>query len=195
MREIQIYDDTMFRVPIFKVEIDPWQETKQKILLHTEKSKYHESPNGNKFLTDYNDKIKSDGWFNETDNDYSQDVYEILNPWIGKIVNEVFGKEMPKESPKMWTQRYYKDTEHPIHNHGNRGYSFILYLKYDKDHHLPTKFYGPINQFFTGSLLQYCPKIKEGDLICFPSIINHASQKQKSDKERMILSFNMFPNG
>jgi len=195
MKDITTYDDTMFRVPMFKVEINPWIEIKQKILNHVEKSEYHKDPNGNNFLTDFNDTPGKNGWFIEKQNDYSQNVYQILYPWINHIVSNIFLRETPKQSPNMWTQKYYSDSEHPIHNHGNRGYSFILYLKYDEEHHLPTKFYSPYGHFFTGALLTHCPKVEEGNLICFPSVLHHTSQRQKSDKERMILSFNMFSDG
>lgn len=192
---MEVYEDVMFRIPLYKVKIEPWQEVKQKILGCISGSKYHIDPKGNNFSTDFSDQFDPFGFFIEEQRHYSQNVYEILNPWIAKISTNVFGREIPESSPNMWTQKYCNNSEHPIHNHGNRGYSFILYLEYDSEVHLPTKFYSPFGNFFHGNILEFCPNVVEGTLICFPSVINHTSQRQKTDKERMILSFNMFSNG
>jgi hypothetical protein len=195
MKDIIVHDDTMFRAPIFRVQIQPWHETKKKILDLIDKDNYHVDSYNNGYLTDFDDRLDKNGWFVKQSNSYSAPVYEILYPWINAIVTGGIGLEMPDEAPHMWSQIYKSGQQHPIHNHGNRGYSFILYLKFDEDKHLATKFYGPFENFFTGGMLHYVPEVEEGDMIAFPSIIKHTSQTQTTDKERMILSFNMFPDG
>ena len=172
----------MFRVPVYKVSVTPWDEIKTKILSHLEGSEYREVDN---VTTDYKGPEPK---YRE----YDAPVYEILTPYISEISNQL-GLELPSEPPNMWSQKYTNGSEHTIHNHGNRGYSFILYLKFNPLVHKATRFYAPFDHFFTGETLTWVPPdIQEGDLIAFPSAIKHTSQYQTSDEERMILSFNLF---
>ena len=42
-----------------------------------------------------------------------------------------------------------------------------------------------------GQYETYVPKVKEGDLILFPSMIQHEASSNMSDKRRTIISFNL----
>ena len=179
------YDSMMgslFTVPFFYTKVSPWQDIKTKILDIVEKQEYTMDPQG--FTTDY-----------FTSNQYSEEVYNILKPYVASIVCKHITSIFPEEVPNIWTQKYYAKSEHSVHNHGNRGLSFILYLKFNPQVHKPTVFYAPHDDFFTGQAIAFAPSIQEGDLIAFPSVIKHSSQYQTSDEERMILSFNLFPDG
>ena len=57
--------------------------------------------------------------------------------------------------------------------------------------HEATKFYSPFNDPATGDLMEYQPFVKEGDLVIFPSYLLHEGPVNKSDKERVIVSFNI----
>jgi hypothetical protein len=172
----------MFRVPVYKVSVTPWDEIKTKILSHLQDSEYRVVDN---LTTDYKGPYPHD-------KEYDAPVYDILKPFINDITTQI-GVKPPKEPPNMWSQKYYTGSEHTVHNHGNRGYSFILYLKFNPLVHKATRFYAPFDNFFTGEMLTWVPPdIQEGDLIAFPSAIKHTSQYQTSDEERMILSFNLF---
>ena len=172
----------MFHVPVYKVSVTPWDEIKTKILSHLEGSEYNVVEN---VTTDYTGATT-------TSNGYDAPVYTILKPYIDEIGKQL-GLEAPSEPPRMWSQKYTKGQEHRVHNHSNRGYSFILYLKFNPLVHEPTRFYAPFDHFLTGETLTWVPPdIQEGDLIAFPSVIKHTSQYQMSDEERMILSFNLF---
>lgn len=172
----------MFRVPVYKVSVTPWDEIKTKILSHLQDSKYRVVDS---ITTDY------EGPYPHS-NGYDAPVYDILKPFISDISTEI-GVKPPEEPPNMWSQKYYNGSEHTVHNHGNRGYSFILYLKFNSMVHKATRFYAPFDHFFTGEMLTWVPPdIQEGDLIAFPSAIKHTSQYQTSDEERMILSFNLY---
>lgn len=179
------YDSLMgplFTVPFFYTKISPWEEVKNKILSIVEDQPYEMDDQG--FKTDF-----------FTKNSYSKDVYEILKPYVKSIVCKHITSTFPEEVPDIWTQKYYARSEHSVHNHGNRGLSFILYLKFNPKVHKGTVFYAPFDDIFTGNTIAFCPDIQEGDLIAFPSVIKHSSQYQTSNEERMILSFNLFPDG
>lgn len=173
----------MFHVPIFKVHLNPWNKIKKQIIECLPKNQKKIDSSG--YLTDYT----------VSNTEYSEDVYKIISPHLKQITENAFGKELPEISPVMWCQRYVKNTYHEIHNHGNRGLSGIIYLDYDPQYHKATKFYSPFDDIFTGYQNDYVPTIEEGDMIIFPSVIKHTSQVQESEKERTILSFNIFPNG
>ena len=192
MKNIKFLNTTMFSVPLFCAKVEPWQEIKKQILDCIEgKSSYRMDYGG--YITDFDTKSKS---FDDPSkfNSYSSEVYNILKPWIRPMCESLIGKELPSQFPHIWTQKYYSNLLHPVHNHGNRGYSFILYLKFIPKEHPATLFYGPHENFFNGDLLTYVPDVQEGDLIAFPSVIRHTSQVHYSEKERMILSFNLWQN-
>ena len=180
---------SMFSVPIIRTQIKPWETIKEQILDIVERSEFKLDCYDGGFQTDYyNDD-------NTVGSDYHDEVYEILKPYITSITQQCFNYSSPEKPSTMWSQKYTSNTEHTVHNHGNRGFSFILYLKFNPEVHKPTRFLSPFGDFFTGSVNHFDPQVQEGDLIAFPSNILHTSQRQNTDEERMILSFNLFPDG
>lgn len=173
--------ENMFTVPLFRTRVEPWEKIKTEILKSLD-SNYEFDDSG--LETDFFQRNKYSGY-----------VYDILRPTISEILKTYFGQLPPKTPPDMWSQKYHNKSEHPVHNHGNGGVSFILYLKFNPDVHKATRFYSPFNDFLTGDLMTFVPKIQEGDLIAFPSFLLHTSQYQTSDEERMIISFNIFEFG
>ena len=74
------------------------------------------------------------------------------------------------------------------------GWSAVLYVEFDDKEHSATTFYCPYmsnKRSFLGGYDTYIPKVKEGDLIIFPSIIQHEASTNMSDKRRTIISFNL----
>jgi len=177
---MSVESEFMFSVPLFKCKVTPWEEIKEQVINIVGDTMIADEKG---FKTDY------------YNNNYNNELYPILKPFVHQITETCFGLPAPHQAPNMWSQRYTANTEHPIHNHGNRGYSFILYVEYDPEKHKPTNFISPFDSFFDGSMLCYSPQIQEGDLIAFPSVVKHSSQYQTSDDERMIVSFNLFEHG
>ena len=172
----------MFRIPYFIAKVEPWDTIKEQIISAINSaSDHYVDPQG--FESDY------------YHNNYTAQVYGILKPFVAEITERYFMKPPPEEPPLMWSQKYNRKSEHPVHNHGNRGFSFILYLKYDPMKHKSTRFYCPFGDFFTGEMTSFAPEVEEGDLIAFPSSILHSSDLHTADTERMILSFNLYPYG
>ena len=180
----------MFSVPIYKIGIDSWREKKKQILNFVGNADYRVE---NKLHTDYRKKDNT----NKPQTEYSYPIWELLKPYLKTLSNELGFDPTSCPVPNMWSQKYYSGSNHKVHNHGPFGYSFILYLKFNPEVHKPTRFMTPLNipfkNSFNGADLWYNPSIKEGDLVCFPSMILHESQIQETDEERMILSFNLRP--
>ena len=171
---------SMFSVPLFKSKVTPWDEIKPLIV----------DIIGDTMLTD--ERGLRNDFYN---NSYNAELWKLLRPFVSEITEQCMDLPTPVQPPNMWSQKYTSGVEHPTHNHGNRGYSFILYLKFNPEVHKATKFISPFDGFFYGDLLSYVPQIEEGDLIGFPSVIKHSSQIQTSDEERQIVSFNLFEYG
>lgn len=85
---------------------------------------------------------------------------------------------------KIWFQQYKKYQTHGWHQHA-RNYTGVYYLEYPKGSE-PTQFLAPQNLGKTFSL-----KVKEGDIIIFPSYIIHRSPPLKSNKRKTIISWNI----
>ena len=186
----------LFHIPCMKVEVGNWSNKKNLIidLIESEGDLHRE----NNFATNY--MLANNATFNAYDkkedraNSYSQPVWEILKNDVEPLVEAIGAPFMP-DCPFIWSQKYWKGGRHDIHNHGNRGFSFVLYLKFNELVHGGTVFYAPFFDYMSGGMIDYQPEVKEGDLICFPSSLQHASPVQETDEERMILSFNLFEDG
>ena len=189
---------SMFRIPYIITKVKPWDTIKEQIISAINSaSDFRVDPQG--FETDYYHLRTVTGHVVTSipakPNNYTAQVYGILKPFVAEITERYFMKPPPEEPPLMWSQKYNRKSEHPVHNHGNRGFSFILYLKYDPMKHKATRFYCPFSDFFTGEMTTFAPEVEEGDLIAFPSSILHSSDLHTADTERMILAFNLYQHG
>lgn len=91
----------------------------------------------------------------------------------------------------IWYERSGTGDYHCPHTHGTTGYSAVLYVEFDSKVHQSTKFYSPFHDPMTGDLLEFQPNVSEGDLILFPSFLLHEAPVNTSEKERIIVSFNI----
>lgn len=190
---INVQQDAMFYVPLYKIALTPWREIKSEILRHIGDVDLNLGYDGG-FYSDYHDVPDSNVALRGTQfPDYCIPVWNILFPFLYPTIKECLERELSLEDvPNMWVQKYWKGNIHTIHNHGSIGYVCVLYLKYNPEVHKPIKFYAPFQHFFTGSMLSHSPEVAEGDLYFFPAVIPHTSQYNDTDEERMVLSFNMF---
>lgn len=91
-----------------------------------------------------------------------------------------------------WFEVAKKHDYHPAHNHHPLGYVGVCYLQYDENVHKPICFLSPFTNFVSGETLYHNPKnVKEGSFLFFPSAIIHETKPNKSDKERIVVSFNI----
>lgn len=167
-----------FYVPIFKVSIDQWQDKKQKLLDlidFDDPTLWHDS-----HFTDYHKNSKSGCA-------YTLDFMNILNDELNDIIRAM-GKGINIQL--LWAQRYAAKQYMAAHNHGNTGYSCVLYADFDAQEHTATRFFAPFHNFHTGKSLEYTPQVQEGDMIFFPSILFHDAAPNASEKQRTIFSFN-----
>ena len=168
----------MFYVPLFHYKVENWDSKKQ-FLLQLYQSVQEDCEGGVVTTNYYKDCIK-----------IKQDIGNLFHPEIKKFVNAINCKSYNVRN--AWFELSTKHNYHGIHNHGPTGYSSVCFVNYDENEHEPTQFVSPFNNFMNGNVLDHNPQnITEGSIIFFPSTINHYTNPSQSDKERLVVSFNL----
>ena len=147
-------------------------------------------------INDDNDYITRTDYYCDSESKlYRPLAISFIQNTISKILNSLIDEKTCRFYLKnVWYQQYFKTDTHDWHHHlrsqktaievNNSVFSVIYYLELPKG--TPgTEFRDP----YTGR--SHFPKVKEGDLILFPSFINHRSPPNKSDKRKTIISTNI----
>ena len=100
----------------------------------------------------------------------------------------------PAELSRAWFQKYTSNSFHTPHNHGMLGYSGVCYIEFDETCHTATQFIMPWYDVVTGEQIIWSPDVREGDIVIFPAQMMHYALPNKTDKPRIILSFNITPS-
>ena len=131
----------------------------------------------------YSDKINKLDWFDKTN-------WE--RKWVKYIINDLinhFKKQIKKINlsdviiDALWFQQYIKTDTHGWHVHGS-NYTGVYYVEFDKKCP-PTQLIDPT----TNNLIDI--KVKEGDILIFPSFVIHRAPLIKEDVRKTIVSFNL----
>ena len=125
------------------------------------------------------------------------------------------GVEKCKNCTELWSSKYTKGMYQAEHNHLDNGelFSFIYFAKYDPSKDADLTFVKDMsNAIQKGFLSENSPNtlpeelrehpvfcnhvtldnIKEGDLVIFPSYLDHFVEEQKHDGPRITLAGNLF---
>lgn len=184
-------DEIKFGIPFYIYSIADWEE-KKKIILDSlpdfKKYKLEKSKNsghGDKnHYTDYFDNL-------EKPPEYAKVVLGCIDD---EILSFCRTTQENWNLTSIWFQTYEKYNNFSVHNHGIEGWSAVLYVEFDDQEHSPTTFYSPYPSWKRSMVGQYethVPKVKEGDLLLFPAMIQHEASSNMSDKRRTIISFNL----
>ncbi len=172
--------DCMFYVPIVKIDVLDWEEKKKKLKKIYEKHQEQmEYPSKDFVQTNY----------------YKDNT--SLIPEVSKILEleiSLFFQQLSISSgviDAVWFEQARKGDWHQPHNHGPLGYSCVCFMEFCEKDHTATHFLSPFSNFLTGELFTYVPKVKEGTIIFFPSYTLHFTKPNLTEKERLILSFNL----
>jgi hypothetical protein len=175
------YIENMFAIPIFHLYVDDWENKKQKLIEIANRQEY-ERKEGEYVDNDYYNPTKS----------YWEEIQPLLAIEIQRFVDQM---DKNFTINRYWFERASRGQQHLPHNHGATGFSAVCYVDYDETEHTPTRFLSPFNEFDRGLQITYEPHdIKSGSMIFFPSSIHHFTTPCESDKERLILSFNLTPH-
>ena len=129
---------------------------------------------------------------------------ELTSQYID-CMRDVFDKDFDVSINKIWYNVYTDGEYQEVHDHLGSlfepsHFSFIHFLCFDKKNHNPPEFRDPLSQLRTTSLeLErnncgevYVPDVTEGDLIMFPSYLQHCVPPgKKTEYPRITISFNV----
>lgn len=189
----------IFQIPIGKYSVEDWDTLNKTYALSQYANSFIEEINkdgrdGDNLYTDFQANAK----YNSSPQ-YLQNMLSIITPTAQKFFDEV-----PKLIPQLasvdwtvngaWFEKLTNNQLHGVHNHGSLGFSCVLYVDFDAEKHIPTTFISPHGDYIGGVTQMFCPEdIKSGDIIFFPSMLNHYAPKNLSDEERVIFSCNFVP--
>jgi len=102
---------------------------------------------------------------------------------------------------KIWYNTYEKNTYQERHDHFPHHFSMIHYVEFDSKEHFGTKFFNPhllstqfLPEQISNRMVQQVKEfddIEEGDIIFFPSFVQHLVKPNKSNKRRITVSLNL----
>ena len=178
----------MFSIPFYQYEIENWKEKKQRLLdvCSTIGFKDATSPSSrNQEFSGYAAQLRKSEPRAQRE---ISDTISVLDTELQNFKEEANLDVM--DVGGVWYQQYYKSQFHAPHSHGAYGYSSVTYICFNKNEHAPAVFISPFLDP-KGNLMEYVPKVDEGHIIFFPSMITHYVQPNKSNELRLILSFNI----
>jgi hypothetical protein len=183
-----------YSIPLLHLRIEDWENKKKELF----KIFDNVSKDSKVFKV-----IEDDPYDVETDYHYnfnyetetqkslnSENIEKIFEDELN-FISEVF--EIGISVGNVWFEKAKTQRFHSVHNHGVTGFSCVVFMKYSPEEHTPTTFINPITASF-GALCpqnQQPPGIREGSMIVFPSFLNHYTEPNNSNVERIILSFNL----
>ena len=170
----------LFHIPLFSYEVKEWDRKKKALLSRINKNEFGYF-GLNDFQTDRHAKK----------NRYALDFESIFDDELSE-----FKKDANLEYLRVldiWTLKYTKKNEnHCPHNHRSTGFTGLLYLEYDPKVHEPTKFIGPWNDPVDDTTqLARIPDPKPGVIYIWPSAMLHYADGMKTNKLRMVTSWDM----
>lgn len=192
--------ETIFNIPVGKYHVEDWE---------TLNKTYALSQYSNSFIEEINTNIADEGDNLYTDfvaNSKHSSVPQYINNMLGLISGpaQKFFDEVSSITPSVtsynwkvtsaWFEKLTNNQLHGAHNHGSVGFSCVLYVDFNPEIHKPTTFISPHGDVIGGVTQMYLPKdVKSGDVVFFPSFLNHYAPKNSSDEERVIFSCNFAP--
>jgi hypothetical protein len=170
---------TPWEIPFYLLTINQWETKKKKLIELIEECRNSFEKKDDNYTT----------YYQTTKDDY-------LTKKIANILYEDFlqfqsylGRNLIVHN--SWFQIYTENENHGIHTHPESNLSSVIYIEYDENDHLPTQFISPfLNLFDGGNVMGFSPKVKEGQILFFPSLIMHHVKPNASKKNRIIASVN-----
>ena len=120
---------------------------------------------------------------------YGLVVMDIIEPYLQDFSNRNGDRSL--EILDMWYQTEEYGGSHGLHNHGNNGWSSVIYVDFNPQVHTATRFFSPFNNAWNGELVESIPQVEEGDMIVFPSMIAHEALPNQSRIPRTAISYNI----
>ena len=136
-------------------------------------------------LDDHEIRISRTDWISNVGP--ARDYWNFLFPMLEEHMKDVMLNLNIKEYnfTNYWFQQYKHLDTHGWHRHRHCFFSSVYYIELPKDGP-STIFKNPVDG---KTILR--PEIEEGDIITFPSIIEHCSAPNQSTNKKTVISFNV----
>lgn len=108
-------------------------------------------------------------------------ILELHNKQIAKYTGVV-----EVTTNHVWFQQYDKGDFHGWHNHGNCMYSNVYYVELDK---------ACPRTSFRFMDMEFSIDVEEGDILTFPSFLQHCSRPNKQNLRKTVVAFNSNADG
>ena len=117
---------------------------------------------------------------------YTKHYWDILSPHITPIIHNILAKldVVDGKLSSPWYQQYHTNDQHRWHRHPNCVYNVVYYLQLPHNSP-PTLLRHPLTRE------HITPRIQEGDILLFPSCIQHCSPINQSTHRKTIIAFNV----
>lgn len=187
----------LFPVTVFKTQVNDNETLKRVLVPHIMDSldelEIPEDWTTNKLFTSFNQK-----------KNFIENNKNILLNNYHYSIDEFFDKEYQLHFTDLWYNVYQDGEYQEIHDHlsskvNNAHFSFIHFLCFDSEEHQPPEFHDPLKMMRHLSLEMdsndcgdvFAPPIEEGDLLMFPSYLQHCVPPiAKTKNPRITISFN-----
>ena len=106
----------------------------------------------------------------------------LLTPYIKKLMKNLYGKHIDKVKANLsnvWYQIYGRNSKHTWHTHTETQLANVYFIE------LPEKKYS--TKFLNHKNID----VEEGDILTFPSWYLHSSPIIKSNKRKIVISYNL----
>ncbi len=133
------------------------------------------------------------------------EIKQFIDKCLYEYVDNIYGSNAyttKLQITQSWLNFTNKDEYHHTHNHPNSLVSGVFYFNADEKFDEIAFFNPKYNQIelpiikFTDYNINECSiRVKTGDLILFPSSLQHAVPNKVGDNERISLAFNTFVKG
>ena len=127
-----------------------------------------------------------------------KDIYVFVNKCLKDYAKRVLATDQLLTVTQSWSNRNIKGANHHDHVHPNSIISGVFYFQTSKS--TPIVFSQTMQHFFffepikfnTVNSSHFKLEVKAGECILFPSSVRHAVPENKSNEERISMSFNTF---
>ena len=189
----------IFSTPIFQFEINDYENINIELLKYI-----YESYENDKEGVERSNVI---GWHSKSfkfeKGNVPHNFIKSIHTYVKEVIANGYGWKYVQEKigvTEMWAIINKKNSFNTLHNHTNCYLSVVYYVKAPNNCG-SIQFYDPnevkkyrhpeIETRTELSAFGYSIKPKEGNLLIFPSYLYHDVGKNLSDKDRIIISFNV----
>ena len=158
--------------PVYKLNIPEHNFIKDVLLLLLEKTKSYSSKIDNISSLDWEDA-------SNFDREWVSTFLPFWNQQVETVIKDIECNSYSLQD--IWFQQYTHGGGHGWHTHGG-NFTGVYYLEFDKKSP-STEIIDPFSK------RKFCVKVKEGDMIIFPSHIKHRAPVNNG-KRKTIISWN-----